>query len=197
MGLWMIQSIRRELNGVSYIQGKSDEDSANRQLMSMTLKDTEFKLWSFPDLSEMAKEAENFKSIVDVNRDCFLAPDSMIRAIREECRRTGQSIPETVGELMQCMYRSLAICYRDAIHNLEKLTGKHYTGINIVGGGCRDTYLNECTAKTTGLTVYAGPVEGTAIGNLLVQMITGGEIEDLAAARGMVRESFRIEEVRP
>jgi len=197
MGLWMIQSIRRELNGVSYIQGKSDEDSANRQLMSMTLKDTEFKPWSFPDLSEMAKEAENFKSIVDVNRDCFLAPDSMIRAIREECRRTGQFIPETVGELMQCVYRSLAICYRDAIHNLEKLTGKHYTGINIVGGGCRDTYLNECTAKTTGLTVYSGPVEGTAIGNLLVQMITGGEIEDLAAARGMVRESFRIEEVRP
>ena len=144
---------------------------------------------------EEAKKAEYFKSIVDVNRDCFLAPDSMIRAIREECRRTGQPMPETVGELMQCVYQSLAICYRDAIRNLEKLTGKQYTSINIVGGGCQDRYLNECTAKTTGLAVYAGPVEGTAIGNLIVQMISGGEIRDLVSAREMVRQSFSVEKI--
>ena len=80
---------------------------------------------------------------------------------------------------------------------LENLTGKHYTSINIVGGGCQDGYLNRRTAQATGLTVYAGPVEGTAIGNLLVQMIEGNEFENLQAARDAIRRSFEIKEVNP
>lgn len=144
-----------------------------------------------------AKQAEHFASIVDVNRDCFLAPDSMIQAIKDECKRTNQPVPETVGEIMQCVYTSLSLCYRDAIANLENLTGKKYTSINIVGGGCQDGYLNERTAKATGLPVYAGPVEGTAIGNLIVQMIEAGEYENLQAARDAIRASFEIKEVNP
>lgn len=184
MGLWMIQSIRRELNGVAYIQGKQNRTESAKK-------------WSFPDLIAEAKQAEYFASFVDVNRDCFLSPDSMIQAIKEECRRTDQPIPETVGEIMQCVYTSLSICYRDAILNLEKLTGKKYTSINIVGGGCQDNYLNERTACATGLPVYAGPVEGTAIGNLLVQMIEAGEYENLQAARDAIHASFEIKEVNP
>ena len=84
---------------------------------------------------------------------------------------------------MQCVYRSLAKCYADAIATLSGITGKTYTSINIVGGGCQDRYLNELTAEATGLEVFAGPVEGTAIGNLIVQMIAGGEFADLASAR--------------
>jgi len=184
MGLWMIQSIRRELNGVAYIQGKQSRiESA--------------KKWSFPDLIEAAKEEKNYRSIVDVNRDCFLAPNSMIQAIKDECARTNQPVPETVGQIMQCVYTSLALCYRDAILNLEKLTGKKYTSINIVGGGCQDGYLNERTARATGLPVYAGPVEGTAIGNLIIQMINAGEYENLQAARNAIRASFEIKEVHP
>ena len=72
------------------------------------------------------------------------------------------------------------------------LTGKTYTSINIVGGGCQDDYLNEMTAKYTGLPVYAGPIEGTAIGNLIVQMIAGGEIADLSSAREIIRNSFDV-----
>ena len=184
MGLWMIQSIRRELNGVAYIQGKQNRTEAAKK-------------WSFLDLIEAAKSEKNYRSIVDVNRDCFLAPDSMIQAIKDECARTNQSVPETVGEIMQCVYTSLSICYRDAILNLEKLTGKKYTSINIVGGGCQDGYLNERTARATGLPVYAGPVEGTAIGNLIVQMIEAGEYENLQAARDAIRVSFEIKEVNP
>ena len=112
-------------------------------------------------------------------------------------RRTGQPVPESVGELMQCVYTSLSLCYRDAIVALEKLTGKHYTSINIVGGGCQDGYLNRRTAQATGLTVYAGPVEGTAIGNLLLQFIAGGELPDLQTARNVVRASFEIKEITP
>ncbi len=184
MGLWMIQSIRRELNGVAYIQGKQNRTESAKK-------------WSFPDLIAEAKQAEHFTSVVDVNRDCFLSPDSMIQAIQDECVRTNQRIPETVGEIMQCVYTSLSICYRDAVLNLEKLTGKKYTSINIVGGGCQDGYLNERTAKATGLPVYAGPIEGTAIGNLVVQMIEAGEFENLQAARDVIRASFEIKEVNP
>ena len=184
MGLWMIQSIRRELNGVAYIQGKQERTASG-------------KTWSFPDLIDEAKKAEHFTATVDVNRDCFLAPDSMIQAIKDECAATGQPVPETVGEIMQCVYTSLAICYRDAISNLETLTGKKYTSINIVGGGCQDSYLNQRTAAATGLPVYAGPVEGTAIGNLIVQMIEAGEYTNLQMVRDAIRSSFEIKEVLP
>jgi len=184
MGLWMIQSVRRELNGVSYVKGKEQRMGSGKQ-------------WSFPDLIAEAKQAEAFTACVDVNRECFLSPDSMIDAIREECRRTGQAVPQTVGEIMQCVYTSLSVCYRDAIASLEKLTGKKYTSINIVGGGCQDDYLNSRTAAAVGLPVYAGPVEGTAIGNLMVQMIEAGELENLQAARNVIRRSFTIKEVKP
>ena len=181
MGLWIIQSIRRELNGTNYVQGRQNR-SAN------------VKQWSFPDLIAAARADVDFSSIVDVNRDCFLSPDSMIQTIQDECARTKQRVPQTVGEIMQCVYRSLAVCYRDAIRGLEKITHRHYTSINIVGGGCQDSYLNQYTAKTTALTVYAGPVEGTAIGNLIVQMCYAGEFPGLQAARDVIRESFSIQE---
>ena len=184
MGLWMIQSVRRELNGVSYVVGKEQRQATGKK-------------WSFPDLIAEAEKEEGFSSMVDVNASCFLAPESMIQAIKDECARTGQAVPETVGQIMQCVYTSLSVCYRDAIKALQGLTGKKYTSINIVGGGCQDGYLNRRTAQATGLTVFAGPVEGTAIGNLLVQMIAGGDLSDLAAARSAIRRSFEIKEVLP
>lgn len=184
MGLWMIQSVRRELNGVSYVAGKDNRVATGKK-------------WSFPDLIAEAEKEEGFTAVVDVNAPCFLAPESMIQAIKDECARTAQPVPETVGQIMQCVYTSLSQCYRDAIHALEGLTGKHYTSINIVGGGCQDGYLNRRTAQATGLPVYAGPVEGTAIGNLLVQMIEAKEFENLQAARNSIRSSFEIKEVNP
>ena len=183
MGLWMIQSIRRELNGVAYVAGRTSKYADGRQ-------------WSFPDLIEAAKGAADFQSVVDANDDCFLAPLSMIDAIKDYCRRSGQPVPETVGEIMQCVYLSLSRCYKEAIVNLCRLTGKTYTSINIVGGGCQDMYLNTMTSRACGLPVYAGPVEGTAIGNLIVQFIAAGEFSDLQAARDAIRRSFDIKEIR-
>ena len=183
MGLWMIQSIRRELNGVAYVAGRTSKYADGRQ-------------WSFPDLIEAARGAADFISEVDANDNSFLAPDSMIDAIKAYCERTGQAVPGTVGEIMQCVYRSLSRCYKEAIDSLSELTGRTYTSINIVGGGCQDMYLNEMTAKATGLPVYAGPVEGTAIGNLIVQLIATGEYRDLQAARDAVRESFNSKEIK-
>ena len=166
MGLWMIQSIRRELN----------------------------KEYSFAQLESLAREADQFKSRVDVNDESFLAPKSMMEAVRAFCRKTEQPVPETVGEVVQCIYGSLADCYAASIQELEALTHRSYTAVNIVGGGSKDSYLNELTAKASGLPVFAGPTEGTALGNLMVQMIAAGEFPSLEAARKAERNSFPIQE---
>ncbi|MCM1261369.1 MAG: rhamnulokinase [Butyrivibrio sp.] len=182
MGLWMIQSIRRELNGTEYVAGRESKHKSDRQ-------------WGFADLAKEAEKAEGFGSTVDVNHQSFLAPESMIDAVRDYCKNTGQQIPESIGELMQCVYKSLAICYKDAVAKLGSITNKSYTDIHVVGGGCQDGYLNNMIAKTTGLKVWAGPVEGTAIGNLIIQFIANGEFKDLQGARDVVRQSFDIKEI--
>ncbi len=185
MGLWMIQSIRRELNGVDYVEGK--ETTA-----TWTLADYEKgKKYSFADLENAAKAATSFAGRVSANDTRFLAPASMIA----EVQAAADVKPATVGELMQCVYASLADCYAKMIKNLAQLTGKTYTSINIVGGGSKDGYLNKLTAEATGLEVFAGPTEGTAIGNLIVQFIAAGELADLADARACVSRSFDVTKV--
>lgn len=168
MGLWMIQSIKKELN---------DE-------------------YSFAELEQMAKDCAHYSCIVDVSDDRFLAPKSMISEVKAACMELSGSQPETIGEIMQCVYLSLSRSYKNAIDELSRLTGKSYTAVNIVGGGSKDRYLNMLTARETGLPVYAGPTEGTALGNLMVQMIASGEFADLNQAREAVRNSFDIKEYK-
>lgn len=179
MGLWIIQSIRRELNGSEYVEGKKSRYATG-------------KTYSFPDLIEEAKNCSDFETVLDVNDSSFLSPESMIDAIKEHCRKNGQKVPESVGQIMQSVYLGLSRCYSDTIKEIENITGKKITGINIIGGGCQDSYLNELTARATSLPVYAGPIEGTAIGNLVIQMITDGIFKDLSDARNCIFESFDI-----
>ena len=180
MGLWMIQSIRRELNGVKYVEGK--DGLATNEALAKLSDYEKGRQYSFSDLSNIARGENSYTTLVDVNAQRFMNPDSMIGEVIAAASETGRP-PATVGELMQCVYKSLAECYADAIRNLSEITGKIYTSLNIVGGGCQDLYLNALTAEATGLEVFAGPVEGTAIGNLIVQMVVAGEFPDLAAAR--------------
>ncbi len=158
MGLWIIQSIKRNL-----------EDK-----------------YSFPELSAMARDVKEFPSYIDVNDNDFMAPDNMIDAIRGYCKKTNQAVPESIGEVMQCVYQSLAKCYKETADAIEGLQKKTYRTISIVGGGCQDTYLNEMTEKFTGKKVTAGPVEATAIGNILIQMLTEGEVKDLKEAKKLI-----------
>ncbi|MCR5450803.1 MAG: rhamnulokinase [Solobacterium sp.] len=173
MGLWMIQNIRREL------------------------KDENGKLPSFPDLIKAAEDAVSFSACIDVDDDRFLAPASMIEEVKQACADSGQPVPVTTGEVMRTVYISLADDYRRAVQSLEELTGKKFTSMNIVGGGSQDMYLNQMTADASGLTVYAGPTEGTALGNLIVQMIAEKEIASLQEARHIISKSFDIKEVKP
>ena len=183
MGLWMIQSIRRELNGVSYVEGKANDET--REALK-ALSDYEAgRTYSFADLEMSARASQAFTQTVDVNDTRFLNPTSMIGEVLAAAAESGPA-PTGVGELMQCVYRSLAACYAEAIRRLSEITGVTYTSVNIVGGGSKDLYLNALTAEATGLDVFAGPTEGTAIGNLIVQMMTGGEFASLAEARAAI-----------
>lgn len=180
MGLWIIQSVRRELNGTAYVEGTKSRHVAKKE-------------YSFAELSEAAEKCYYFTSKIDVNDERFLSPESMIDEIKGYCREHEAQAPETVGELMQCVYTSLADCYVKTIADLSKITRKKITGINIIGGGSQDRYLNRITAKASGLPVYAGPTEGTAIGNLVIQMIHAGIFKDLQDARDCIFKSFDIE----
>ena len=163
MGLWMIQSVKKEFT----------EDL------------------SFGEICEMASN-ENISSIVDCYDDCFLAPKSMIKAVQDYCANTNQQVPQTVGEIASVIYNSLAKCYADTIVGLEKVTGKTYDRIHVVGGGANAGYLNELTAKYCEKPVHAGPTEATALGNLAVQMMYSGELGNLVEARECIRDSFDI-----
>ena len=134
-------------------------------------------------------------AMADGMRQVAALPDPVGEVLAEAAK--AGAAPKTVGELMQCVYNSLTQDYRRAVQTLQGLTGKTYTSLNIVGGGSQDGYLNQQTANATGLTVFAGPTEGTALGNLMVQFIHSGDFADLAEARAAIRRSFEIKEYQP
>ena len=169
MGLWMIQSVRHEY------------------------KDA----YSFAQLCDMAEESKNFPSRVDVNDPSFLSPDNMVEAIKKYCQKTGQPVPESVGELASVVYRSLAQSYGETVSGLEKIAGRTYDGIHIIGGGSNAAYLNQLTADATGKTVYAGPGEATAIGNVMIQAMTMGEATDVAGMRQLISRSIPLKTYHP
>ena len=117
--------------------------------------------------------------------------------IREFCRKTGQHVPETVGEVVRCILESLALCYRQTIESIEAMTGKKYSSINIVGGGTKEEMLCQWAADASGRVVYAGPVEATAIGNISMQAIASGEIKDIYEAREIITSSFDVKTYEP
>ena len=163
MGLWMIQSVKKEWK----------------------------EELSFAQICEQASK-EEITSLVDCNDDCFLAPKSMIEAVQTFCRESNQQIPETIGEIAAVIYNSLAKCYGETIREIEEITGNTYDTIYVVGGGANAGYLNELTAKYTKKKVSAGPTEATAIGNITVQMLHDGVFTSLPEARTCIGKSFDI-----
>ncbi len=164
MGLWMIQCVKKEYNDK----------------------------YSFVDFVEHARKAEGFNSRVEVNDLSFFAPKSMIQAVKDYCVKTGQVPPQTLGEIVLCIYSSLAESYAKTVEEIETLTGDKFNSINIVGGGCQNGLLNELTAKYTGRKVIAGPIEATATGNIIAQMLSYGEINNLSEGKKIIKDSFDI-----
>ena len=164
MVLWMIQSVRHEYDDK----------------------------YGFAEICQMAEEAKDFPSRVDANDECFLSPESMIEEVKDYCRRNGQKVPETLGEIATVIYTSLAECYAKTAKELEEMTGRTFSRIHVVGGGSNAGYLNELTARATGKEVHAGPGEATAIGNITAQMLKAEEFKSIEEARTTIHESFGI-----
>ena len=144
--------------------------------------------YSFSEISSMASKSPTEK-VMDVTDECFLAPRSMI----EEIKKKIGDVP--LGELAYSLYRSLALCYRDCLKQLEQATGSKFETLHIVGGGSNNALLNEMTAKECGIKVYAGPSEATAIGNILMQLIATKTIKNVEEGRALVQKSFQISEI--
>ncbi len=152
---------------------------------------------SYGELTELAEKARPLQSIVDPDAVDFLRPGDMPARLREYCRRSGQPIPESKGEFIRCALESLACKYRLVLDKMEEMLGRPLEPIHIVGGGTRNRLLSQLTADATGRRVVAGPVEATAVGNLLVQALAVGDIGSLADARAIVRQSFPVEAFEP
>lgn len=172
MGMWLVQQCRTTWQG----QGIAT---------------------SYARLVAQAKQAPAFGALIDPDDGRFFAPGDMPGRIRAYCEQTGQRPPETPGEFIRCILESLALKYRMVLEQLIAASGQPVEVIHIVGGGAQNALLCQMTADATGRPVDAGPVEATALGNGLVQLIARGELRDMAEARALVRQSFRVKRYVP
>ncbi len=172
MGLWLVQECRR----FWHERGRE---------------------YSYEELTARAEQSPPFGPLIDPGDGRFLPPGDMPGRIREYCRETGQHPPADEGALIRCTLESLACEYRRVAEMLAELTGRRGDTIHIIGGGSRNRLLNQLTADATGRRVLAGPVEATAMGNIMVQAIARGELASLAEGRAAVRASVELESFEP
>lgn len=173
VGLWIVQECRRHW--------------AEREGREM----------DYATLTELAAAAPPFVSLINPADPRFLAPGDMPLKITAYCQETGQPAPATPGTFIRCVLESLALLYRQTLEQLERLTGRKIERLHIVGGGGKNALLNQFAANACQLPVITGPVEATAAGNVLIQAITLGHVTSLAAARGIVRDSFAVQRIEP
>jgi rhamnulokinase len=172
MGLWLVQECRREWAraGESY-----DYDA----------------------LTQMAANAPPFGSIVDVDDHTFLAPGDMPNKIRRYCQGSGQAVPQSKGEVLRCALESLALRYRWVLDKLEAMMGRTIVVVHIIGGGMQNALLCQFAADAMQRPVIAGPIEATAMGNMLMQALALGYIDSLSEGREVVRNSFQVGTFEP
>ncbi len=169
VGLWLIQESRREWKR----QGKD---------------------YSFEDFGKMARAAEGGKCYIDTDYPDFSLTGNLPQKIKDYCKNTGQFVPQTDGEVLRCIYDSLAKKYAETKDEIEKLTGKSYDTLHMIGGGIQDEFLCEQTAKYCKCKVLAGPIEATAMGNIAIQLMAFKDIKDIKEAREIIRNSVEIKQ---
>lgn len=172
IGLWLIQESRRHW-------GRQGEE------------------YSYAQLEKLALAAEPMRCFIDPDSPEFVSMGDIPSRVREFCKRTGQYVPSSVGEVMRCIYESLAMKYKYTFENLQACTGKKFPVIHVIGGGTKDTLLCQLTANSCEVPVSAGPVEATVIGNVLVALLSSGAIENISQAREIVLESEEIKTYLP
>ena len=165
-GLWLLQEYRRE--------------------------ESKIQEYSYAELSEMGKNTASTGAVIDPDAPDFIKPESMSKAIADYCRSHNQPAPQSVGEYVRLILESLALDYRYVQNQIEEISGRKITQINIIGGGSQNQVLCQFAADATGLPVYAGPVEATAIGNILVQAMAMGAVKSHSELRDIVKQSFPL-----
>ncbi|MGL4393054.1 MAG: rhamnulokinase [Fusobacteriaceae bacterium] len=153
--------------------------------------------YSFSELVELAKMSNGFNSKINVNDERFLKPKNMVEEIKKYCEETNQTIPKTVGEISDCVFKSLAESYKIAINELEGIFSEIFEEVILFGGGSQNEYLNQLVCNYTNKKVIAGPVEATAIGNIMTQMLSYKMIPSITEGRKMIKKSFEIKEYMP
>ncbi len=172
MGMWLIQEARRTW----IAQGQE---------------------YSYDQLTAMAAESKPLVSLIDPDNALFLPQGDMPGRIRQYCQQTGQPVPESVGAVARCIFDSLALKYRHVLRHLVQLSGQPAEALHIVGGGSLNKLLCQMTADATGTTVLGGPVEATAIGNAIVQLIALGDLKSVEEGRAIVRDTFPLAVYEP
>lgn len=172
IGLWLIQESRRQWK-------------------------REGKEYSYADLEKLALAAEPFKCFIDPDAPEFVPHGNIPERVREFCRKTGQYVPETVGEIMRCIYESLAMKYRLTFEKLRECTERDYPVIHVIGGGTKDGLLCQMTASSCDRTVKAGPIEATVMGNVAVQLMSDGSVKNIGQARKIVADSSELKTFKP
>ncbi len=207
-GTWSLmgKEIPEPLTGeLSYKYNLTNEGATDRKIrflkniMGLWIEQESRRQWkrqgevvSFDELSNMAMASSEHACFINPDYLAFQTPGNMPKRIQEFCEKTGQYVPQTKGEIVRCIFDSLAMCYRSTVESIDEITGKKAPFINIVGGGTKEVPLCKLTANACGRPVYTGPVEATALGNLSVQAIAEGEIKDTKEARQVIANSFEI-----
>lgn len=171
-GLWLIQESRRQWM-------------------------REGKEYSYAELEKLALECEPFKCFIDPDAPEFAPMGNIPKRVREYCKKTGQYVPETVGEIMRCIYESLALKYRYTFDGIKDCTGKSYDRIHVMGGGTKDKLLLQMTAQSCNVNVYGGPIEATALGNIAVQLMSSGAVKDIKEARKIIADGEKLKLYSP
>ncbi len=171
-GLWLIQETRRQ-----WIR--------------------EGKEYSYAELEKLALECEPFKCFIDPDAPEFAPMGNLPRRVKEYCEKTGQYVPQTVGEIIRCIYESLALKYRYTFDGIKECTGKDYDRIHVMGGGTKDKLLLQMTAQSCNVNVYGGPIEATALGNVAIQLMSTGAIKDIKEARKIIAKGENLKLYEP
>ena len=212
-GTWSLMGIETKdaiINDLSYERNFTNEGGIEgttrflKNICGMWLYERCRKEWpeevrrlSHPELQGSAMQVGGFRSIINPDDALFANPSSMIEAIRQYCRQTDQYVPETPAEICRCIFDSLALRYRQVFQWMQEFSPFKLEVLHIIGGGSLNKYLNQFTANATGATVLAGPQEGTAIGNIMLQAKAAGLVQDIWEMRQIIANSLELVRYEP
>ena len=219
-GTWSLMGIETQeaiINDLSYERNFTNEGGIEgttrflKNICGMWLYERSRKEWaasaiameqaaaalSHPELQGSAMQVEAFRSLINPDDPLFANPTSMLEAIRQYCRQTHQAVPETPAEICRCIFDSLAMRYKQVFQWLQEFSSTPLNILHIIGGGSLNQYLNQFTANATGVTVLAGPQEGTAIGNIMLQAKSAGVVKDIWEMRKIIANSLQLVTYEP